>query len=77
MNKYIKPAIKLATPNASSNTSSCGTTAADMDLIQSIVGGADAESTFGLGEPCDIQVPLDMFCKFTSAETGAVLIFWS
>ena len=77
MNKYIKPAIKLATADANGNTGSCGTTAADMELIQSIVGGADAANTFGMGEPCLIEIPLDKYCKFTSAETGAVLIFWS
>ncbi len=77
MNNYIKPAIKLATVDANGNTVSCGTTAADMELIQSIVGGANANDTFGMGEACLIEIPLDMYCKFTSADTGATLVFWS
>lgn len=77
MNNYVKPAIKLATVDANGNTVSCGTTGNDMQLIQSIVGGADASKTFGMGEPCEIQLPLDMYCKFTSAEMGKTVVFWS
>ncbi len=77
MNKYVKPVIKLATTDANGNTVSCGTTESDMKLIQSIVGGANANDTFGLGESCLIEIPLDMYCKFTSTELGAVLVFWS
>lgn len=77
MNDYIKPTIKLVAASGSrSSTTSCST-AADMDLIQSIVGGVDANKTFGMGEACEIQVPLDMYCKFTSTEMGAAQIFWS
>ena len=35
------------------------------------------KNTFGMGEECIIQIPLDMYCKFTSTELGAVQIFWS
>lgn len=77
MNNYIKPSIKLvAESGAKSSVSSC-TMSADMDLIQSIIGGADANDTFGMGEACLIQIPLDMYCKFTSTELGAAQIFWS
>lgn len=77
MNNYVKPVIKLATVAADGSTVSCGTTKSDMDLIQSIIGGADANNTFGMGESCLIEVPLDMYCKFTSTELGAVQVFWS
>ena len=77
MNNYVKPAIRLVTTDANGNVVSCGTTGTDMDLIQSIIGGADAEKTFGLGESCEIELPLDMYCKFTSAEMGKTLVFWS
>lgn len=78
MNNYIKPTIRLAA-NASSRSSisSCDTTATDMELIQSIIGGADADQVFNSNEDCRIAVELDMYCKFTSAETGAIQIFWS
>ena len=77
MNNYVKPTIKLAGVASRAAAGTCSTTATDMELIQSIVGGADAANTFGMGEYCLIEVPLDKYCKFTSAETGAVLIFWS
>lgn len=77
MDNYIKPSIKLvADSGARASTNSCSASA-DMDLIQSIVGGVDADKTFGMGEACEIQIPLDMYCKFTSADLGAVTIFWS
>lgn len=77
MNDYIKPTIKLAAASGSrASASSCGTSA-DMELIQSIVGGADADKIFNSNEGCEIPVELEMFCKFTSAETGATQIFWS
>lgn len=77
MNKYVKPIIKLGVIDANGNTVSCGTTESDMELIQSIVGGANANDTFGMGEACAIEIPLDMFCKFTSAELGKTVVFWS
>ncbi len=77
MNNYVKPVIKLAAVAADGSTVSCGTTESDMDLIQSIIGGANANDTFGMGESCLIEVPLDMYCKFTSAELGATVVFWS
>lgn len=77
MNNYVKPAIRLVTTDANGNVVSCGTTAEDMALIQGIIGGADAKDTFGMGEECKIELPLDMYCKFTSAEMGKTLVFWS
>ena len=77
MNNYVKPVIKLATVAADGSTVSCGTTASDMELIQSIVGGANANDTFNSNESCLIDIPLDMYCKFTSAELGKTVVFWS
>ncbi len=78
MKNYIKPAISLVAVAADSGTSSsCATTSADMSLIQSIVGGLDANKIFGGNEPCEIPVDLDMYCKFTSTELGAAKIFLS
>ncbi|MEE1012199.1 MAG: hypothetical protein U0L11_09250 [Acutalibacteraceae bacterium] len=77
MNNYVKPVIKLASTGARAAAGTCNTTGADRELIQSIIGGADANNTFGMGEECLIQIPLDMYCKFTSTELGAVQIFWS
>ena len=76
MNNYVKPVIRLTQSSGARGVSSC-MSEADMELIQSIVGGADANKTFGMAEECEIQIPLEMYCKFTSAELGATQIFWS
>ena len=77
MNNYIKPVIKLATTDVNGNIVSCGTTKNDMDLILGIIGPEKPENCFGLNEPCSTQLPIDMYCKFTSTSTGALLVFWS
>ncbi len=78
MKNYIKPTIGLVALSANARASgSCTTTSEDMDLIQGIVGGVDADKIFASGEPCEIQVDLDMYCKFTSTELGAAKIFFS
>lgn len=78
MKTYIKPSISLVAAVSDTGTSSsCTTTAEDIELIQSIIGGADASKIFGSGEPCDIPIDLDMYCKFTSTDLGAAKIFVS
>ncbi len=78
MNNYIKPVIKLATTDVNGNIVSCGTTENDMNLILSIIGpSAKPEDCFGMNENCAVPLPIDMYCKFTSTSTGALLVFWS
>lgn len=77
MNKYIKPAIKLATVDGVHMPGSCNTTSSDMELIQSIIGIENMDKAFGIGEGCQTEIPLDMYCKFTSTELGAASVFWS
>ena len=75
MSNYVKPAIKLATADGVHLPGSCNASSADMELIQSIVGVENIEMAFGSKEGCTI--PFDMYCKFTSTETGAISVFWS
>lgn len=78
MSQYTKPSIMFLA--AGTNTASTGScfTKADMDLITSIIGpGVDSSTAFGMQEACAVQLPIDMYCKFTSAELGAVQAFIS
>ena len=78
MNQYVKPIIKLA--GTTTNSSSAGScyTQADMELISSIVGqNVDINTAFGPNEACVNKIPIDMYCKFTSAELGAAQAFVS
>ena len=78
MNNYVKPVIKLATTDLNGDIVSCGTTENDMALLQAIIGPTlNLEDCFGIGEACANKFQIDMYCKFTSTATGALLIFWS
>ena len=73
----MKPTISLAiTGNDSGTIGSC-IVKADMDLIQSILGGNVPSNIFGIAEACGTPLPIDMYCKFTSAELGAAQAFIS
>lgn len=78
MSQYTKPSIMfLAAGTNSASTTSCFTKA-DMDLITSIIGpDIDISTAFGMNESCVNPLPIDMYCKFTSAELGAVQAFIS
>ena len=78
MNQYFKPVIKLA--GAAANSASAGSclNKVDRELLESIIGsGVDLEKAFGMNENCTISVPVDAYCKFTSAELGAIQAFSS
>lgn len=78
MNNYVKPAIKLATvEGALNNAGSCTTNSTDLELIKGIVGADDIKKAFAPTESCEFPLPLDMYCKFTSAEMGLAVVFWS
>lgn len=76
MNQYIKPTIKLYTTVANSSRAvSCHTTKEDMDIISSIVGSDNMDKAFGMNEGC--AIPVQMYCKFTSVESGQAQAFTS
>lgn len=76
MKKYLKPTLVFAA--ASVGTPSSCLEQVDMELIADILGnGFDAESIFGMNEPCGTPVPIDYYCKYTSVELGAAQGFLS
>ena len=80
MNQYVKPTIKLA--SAAANSASAGSCPnklndSDRELLESIIGSGDMSTAFGMNEPCQNPVPIDAYCKFTSAELGAIQAFSS
>lgn len=78
MNQYVKPVIKLAgVSGASSGSCAYKLTKDDLALIASIIGDVDMDNAFGMNEACDIQVPIESYCKFTSGELGASMAFSS
>lgn len=77
MKKYTKPTIAIAANSSTSVPVFCAVQA-DLDLIAGILGsGFDGKKIFGLDEPCEQPVPIDIYCKFTSAEMGIAQAFLS
>lgn len=78
MNQYVKPTIKLASAAANSASAGSCLNQVDRELLESIIGpGYDLSKAFGMNEPCENPVPIDAYCKFTSAELGAIQGFSS
>ena len=76
MQKYVKPTISL-TASVSANGPAFCSVQADLDLIQAITGLKITENSFAATEACKDQLPIDIYCKFTSAELGAAQAFLS
>ena len=77
MKAYMKPTISLAVTNSGSGFLGSCIVKADMDLIESIIGGPFPSDAFGIAEACVNPIPIDIYCKFTSAELGAAQAFIS
>ena len=78
MNQYFKPVIKLVTTTANSASAGSCLNKVDRELLESIIGsGVDLSTAFGMNENCTNPVPVDAYCKFTSAELGAIQGFSS
>ena len=72
----MKPTLVFASASIGS-PSSC-LVQVDMDLIADILGeGFDANQIFGIGEACQVGVPIDYYCKYSSVESGALQGFLS
>ena len=76
MKTYVKPTLSLLSSEPTSQYTSC-IVKADLELIQSITGLEITKNSFAMTEPCQHQLPIDMYCKFTSAEMGAAQAFES
>ena len=76
MKSYIKPTISLVITNGNGGFGSC-IVKADEELIESILGLELTPNSFGMNEACVDKLPIDMYCKFTSADLGAAHAFES
>lgn len=70
MSNYIKPTISLmgSEPMVAS-ASSCTASTADAKLIEQILKdmGITSEQAFGTSESCEVTIPIEGYCKFSSA----------
>ena len=71
MNKYIKPNAMFITASGTGLIgASCTTSKEDLELIGSVFGIEDWDVAFATGEGCQIEYPIEEYCKFTSVENG-------
>ena len=77
MKQYTKPTIAIAAATGTSNPVFCSVQA-DLELIKNIIGdGFNWDQAFALTEACKEGIPLEIYCKFTSAELGLAQAFLS
>ncbi len=80
MKDYIKPTFTLASlfPVALAAGSDCAVNSVDVkDMLENGFKLPYVETAFGMNEACDTKYDIDMYCKFTSAEAGALKILGS
>lgn len=69
MKNYVKPTFILAA--ASSGQPSSCLVQVDLDLIADFLGpNYDPNNIFGMNEVCEDKIPVEYYCKFTSADTN-------
>ncbi len=79
MKDYIKPTFTLAGlfPVALATGSDCAMKTGDLN---NIIGGWGIDVNKALGPTeagCDIKLDIDMYCKFTAVEDGAIKVLGS
>ncbi len=75
MAQYIKPNIMLvsaATPL--SVAGACTTSAEDLQILGEIFGITDWKTAFAMGEECEVEYPIEQYCKYTSVNSGVASV---
>ena len=71
MNMYIKPSAMFITASGTGMIgASCTTSKEDLELLGSVFGIEDWNAAFATGEGCQMEYPIEEYCKFTAVENG-------
>ena len=72
MNMYIKPsAMFITAAGTGMQGASCTTSKDDLQLLKDVFGIDNWDVAFATGEGCQVEYPIEEYCKFTSVENGA------
>lgn len=72
MNMYIKPsAMFITAAGTGMQGASCTTSNDDLQLLKDVFGIDNWDVAFATGEGCQVEYPIEEYCKFTSVENGA------
>ncbi len=76
---YIKPTFTFTPLNSARLAAgSCTTTEDDLIIIKDILGIDPSDSTvFATSEDCTSPIDTDMYCMFTSVDSGAAKVLSS
>ena len=80
MKDYIKPTFTLAGlfPVALAVGSDCGVKSGELkDIFENDFGWTYSDKALALGESCEMQFDIDLYCKFTSTDAGALKVLGS
>ncbi len=70
MNSYIKPSAMFITAAGTAGSGGCSTSKEDLDLLGEIFGITDWSTAFATGEGCQVEYPIEEYCKFSSVANG-------
>ncbi len=71
MKMYIKPGATFITASGTGVIgASCTTSKEDLELLGSVFGIEDWDVAFATGEGCQMEYPIEEYCKFTAVENG-------
>lgn len=72
MNMYIKPSAMFITASGTGTLgASCTTSNEDLQLLKDVFGIDNWDTAFATGEGCQVEYPIEEYCKFTAVESGA------
>ena len=72
MNMYIKPsAMFITAAGTGMQGASCTTSKDDLELLRDVFGIDNWDVAFATGEGCQVEYPIEEYCKFTAVENGA------
>ena len=72
MNMYIKPsAIFIKAAGTGMQGATCPTSNDDLQLLKDEFGIDNWDVAFATGEGCQVEYPIEEYCKFTAVENGA------
>ena len=71
MNMYIKPSAMFITASGTGIIgASCTTSKEDLELLSSVFGIDNWDVAFATGEGCQVEYPIEEYCKYTAVENG-------
>lgn len=70
MSQYIKPSAMFITAVGNPAIGGCTTDGEELEILGDIFGIDNWDTAFATGESCQVEYPIEEYCKFTSVANG-------